>query len=183
LIAAAFAVGHYTRKLPDARAIRFSFAPPFKTASLNVAASPDGTHIAFTGIYGDMGLWLSSIDSTTTEKLPVGDEAVSTFWSPDGRALGFISPDGQIRRLNLSALFKKSGVKKRARPPVSTHPRYAASGAGRHVRAGGRHPGQQPGGKGRQDNTDRLMMAHFQSASVTGQVTKNSHEKTGAVKS
>jgi len=104
LIAAAFAVGHYTRKPPDAAAIRFSFAPPFKTASLNVAASPDGTHIAFTGIYGDMGLWLSSIDSTTTEKLPVGDEAVSTFWSPDGRSLGFISPDGQIRRLNLASI-------------------------------------------------------------------------------
>jgi serine/threonine-protein kinase len=104
LIAAAFAVGHYTRKLPAAAAIRFSFAPPFKTASLNVAASPDGTQLAFTGIYGDMGLWLSSIDSTTIEKLPVGDEAVSTFWSPDGRSLGFISPDGQIRRLNLASV-------------------------------------------------------------------------------
>ena len=104
LIAAAFAVGHYTRKLPNAAAIRFSFAPPFKTASLNVAASPDGTQLAFTGIYGDMGLWLSSIDSTTTEKLPVADEAVSTFWSPDGRALGFISADGQIRRLNLASV-------------------------------------------------------------------------------
>jgi hypothetical protein len=35
--------------------------------------------------------------------------------------------------------------------------------------------------KGRQDNIDRLMMAHFQSASVTGQVTKMSHEKPGPV--
>jgi integrase len=35
--------------------------------------------------------------------------------------------------------------------------------------------------KGRQENIDRLMMAHFQSASVTGQVTKMSHEKTRPV--
>lgn len=35
--------------------------------------------------------------------------------------------------------------------------------------------------KGRQDNIDRLMMAHFQSAAVTSQVAKMSHEKTGAV--
>jgi Tol biopolymer transport system component len=104
LIATAFAVGHYTRRIPDAPVIRFSLAPPFKTASLNVASSPDGAHMAFTGIYGDMGLWLSSIDSTTIEKLPVGEEAVSTFWSPDGRSLGFISPDGQIRRLNLGSV-------------------------------------------------------------------------------
>jgi serine/threonine protein kinase len=101
LIAAAFAVGHYTRKIPDAAAIRFSFAPPFKSPSLNVAVSPDGKHIALTGIYGAMGLWLSSIDSSTIEKLPVTEEAVSVFWSPDGRSLGFLSSDGRVRRLSL----------------------------------------------------------------------------------
>ena len=34
--------------------------------------------------------------------------------------------------------------------------------------------------KGRQDNIDRLMLAHFGTA-VTNPVTKKSHEKTGAV--
>ena len=34
---------------------------------------------------------------------------------------------------------------------------------------------------GRQDNIDRLMMAHFQSAAVTNPVTRESHEKLGAV--
>jgi predicted transcriptional regulator len=33
--------------------------------------------------------------------------------------------------------------------------------------------------KGRQANIDRLMFAHFESASVTNPVTKKSHEKWG----
>src|SRR5579871_6772687 len=104
MIAAGFAIGHYTRRAPDARPLRFSFAPPFQSPSLNVAVSPDGTHIAFTGIYGGLGLWPSSIDSSTTEKLPVGDDAVSIFWSPDGRSLGFLSPDGRVQRLNMASV-------------------------------------------------------------------------------
>jgi hypothetical protein len=35
--------------------------------------------------------------------------------------------------------------------------------------------------KGRQNNINRLMLAHFQTASVTNPVTNLSHEKTGAV--
>ncbi len=101
LIGVAFAVGHYTRRPPGARTLRFSFAPPFKSPSLNLTVSPDGTHIAFTGIYGGMGLWLSSIDSSTIEKLPVPEEAASLFWSPDGRSLGFISSDGRLQRLSI----------------------------------------------------------------------------------
>ncbi len=104
LIAAAFAAGHFTRRIPDAAAIRFSFAPPFKSHGVEVAVSPDGTRIAFTGVYGAMGLWLSSIDSSTTEKLSVTEDALSPFWSPDGRSLGFISADGQVRRLNLGSI-------------------------------------------------------------------------------
>jgi len=49
--------------------------------------------------------------------------------------------------------------------------RYVTAGAG----------GDRGAAKGRQDNIDRLMMAHFQSASITGEVTKMSHEKMGAV--
>jgi len=35
--------------------------------------------------------------------------------------------------------------------------------------------------EGRQANIDRLMMGHFQTAGVTNPVTRQSHEKTGAV--
>src|SRR5580700_1100417 len=100
LMAAAFAAGHYTRRLPDARVIRFSFAPPFKTHVVNLAVSPDGARIAFSGIDEDSHLWLSSIDSSNAQKLAGTDSAMSPFWSPDGRSLGFVS-DGRLQRLNL----------------------------------------------------------------------------------
>jgi len=102
LIAAAFAAGHYTRRLPDARVVRFSFAPPFKTHSINLAVSPDGTRIAASGIDEDHDLWLSSIDSSNPQKLPGTEGAMSLFWSPDGRSLGFVS-GGVLQRLNLDS--------------------------------------------------------------------------------
>ncbi|HLY17943.1 MAG TPA: protein kinase [Bryobacteraceae bacterium] len=102
LMAAAFAAGHYTRKLPDARAIRFSFAPPFKTHAINLALSPDGTRIASSGIDEDHHLWLSSIDSSNAQKQPGTEGAMSLFWSPDGRSVGFVS-GGVLQRLNLDS--------------------------------------------------------------------------------
>jgi hypothetical protein len=102
LIAAAFAVGHYTRRLPDARVIRFSYSPPFKTHAINLAVSPDGTRIAASGIDEDHHLWLRAIDSSNAQKLPGTEGAMSPFWSPDGRSLGFIS-GGALQRLNLDS--------------------------------------------------------------------------------
>lgn len=99
LIAAAFAVGYYTRQLPDARVVRFSFAPPFKTGAINLAVSPDGTRIASSGIDEDHHLWLSSIDSSNAQKLSGTEGAMSLFWSPDGRSLGFVS-GGVLQKLN-----------------------------------------------------------------------------------
>ena len=102
LIAAAFAAGHYTRQLPDARVVRFSFAPPFKTHAINLAVSPDGTRIASSGIGEDHHLWLSSIDSSNAQKLASTEGAMSPFWSPDGRSLGFVA-GGALQRLNLDS--------------------------------------------------------------------------------
>jgi serine/threonine protein kinase len=102
LIAAAFGAGYYTRQPPDARVVRFSFAPPFKSHSINLAVSPDGTRIASSGIDEDHHLWLSSIDSSNAQKLPATEGAMSPFWSPDGRSLAFVS-DGMLQRLNLDS--------------------------------------------------------------------------------
>ena len=102
LMAAAFAVGHYTRQLPDARLVRFSYAPPFKTHAINLAVSPDGTRLASSGIDEDHHLWLSSIDASNPQKLSGTEAAMSPFWSPDGRSLGFIS-GGVLQRLNLDS--------------------------------------------------------------------------------
>ena len=100
LMAAVFAAGHYTHTAPPAGAIRFSFTPPFKAQAINLAISPDGTRIAYSGHREGNFLWLSSIDSSNAQKIPGTDGAGSPFWSPDGRSLGFIV-NGRMRRLSV----------------------------------------------------------------------------------
>jgi integrase len=95
-----------------------------------------------------------------------------------------------IAERTLSAVFKKSGVK-----GAHAH-RYRHTLATRLLGQGATFEevadilGNSPGvvrkhygkwSKGRQNNIDRLMMAHFQTASVTNPVTNLSHEKTRPV--
>ena len=90
----------------------------------------------------------------------------------------------------LSAVFKKSGVKNahahRYRHTLAT--RLLEQGAtmeqvadilGNSPDVVRRHYAKWS--RGRQANIDRLMMAHFQTAGVTNPVTRQSHEKMGAV--
>jgi integrase len=89
----------------------------------------------------------------------------------------------------LGAVFKKSGVKNahahRYRHTLAT--RLLEQGAtfeqvadilGNSPAVVRKHYGKWS--KGRQDNIDRLMMAHFQSGPVTVPVTRESHENFGA---
>jgi integrase len=95
-----------------------------------------------------------------------------------------------IAERTLAAVFKKSGVK-----GAHAH-RYRHTLATRLLEQGATFEevadilGNSPGvvrrhygkwSKGRQANIDRLMMAHFQTAGVTNPVTRQSHEKMGAV--
>ena len=95
-----------------------------------------------------------------------------------------------IAERTLGAVFKKSGVKKahahRYRHTLAT--RLLGAGAsfqevadilGNTAEIVRKHYGKWS--QGRQDNIDRLMMAHFQSAAFTKPVTKMSHKKMGAV--
>jgi len=88
------------------------------------------------------------------------------------------------------AVFKKSGVKNahahRYRHTLAT--RLLAQGAtfqevadilGNTAEIVRKHYGKWA--KGRQDNIDRLMIAHFETAPVTVPVTRQSHEKTEPV--
>jgi len=87
-------------------------------------------------------------------------------------------------------VFQKSGVKKahahRFRHTLAT--RLLAEGAtfeqvadilGNSPAVVRKHYGKWA--KGRQDNIDRLTMAHFQTTPATFPATKKSHEKTEAV--
>ncbi len=95
-----------------------------------------------------------------------------------------------IAERTLSAVFKKSGVKNahahRYRHTLAT--RLLAEGATFELVADilgntpdivRKHYGKWS--KGRQDNIDRLMIAHFRTAPVTVPVTPQSHEKTEPV--
>jgi integrase len=95
-----------------------------------------------------------------------------------------------IAERTLAAVFKKSGVKDahahRYRHTLAT--RLLEKGAtfeqvadilGNSPDVVRRHYGKWS--KGRQANIDRLMMAHFRTAGVTNPVTRQSHEKMGAV--
>jgi integrase len=95
-----------------------------------------------------------------------------------------------IAERTLSAVFKKSGVKDahahRYRHTLAT--RLLGEGAtfeqvadilGNSPEVVRKHYGKWS--KGRQANIDRLMMAHFQTASTASQVTKKSQSETGAV--
>ena len=96
-----FASAYYTRRVPDRVVTRFSFAPPFKADTVDVAVSPDGRRIAFVS-EGPLASapWLRSVDSYNAEQL--GTElAFRPFWSPDGRSLGFVNGKG-LRRLEPS---------------------------------------------------------------------------------
>jgi site-specific recombinase XerD len=95
-----------------------------------------------------------------------------------------------IAERTLSAVFKKSGVKNahahRYRHTLAT--RLLEQGAtfeqvadilGNSPAVVRKHYGKWA--KGRQDNIDRLMFAHFRTASATFPVTKKSHEDSGVV--
>jgi site-specific recombinase XerD len=95
-----------------------------------------------------------------------------------------------IAERTLAAVFDKSGVKNahahRYRHTLAT--RLLEQGAtfeqvgdilGNSPAVVRKHDGKWS--KGRQANIDRLMMTHFQTACVTNPVTRQSHEKTGAV--
>jgi serine/threonine protein kinase/Tol biopolymer transport system component len=66
------------------------------------ALSPDGRQIAFCAPdkSGAPMLWVRSFDSPLPRALPGTGFALSVFWSPDGRSLGFW--DGKLKRVDLA---------------------------------------------------------------------------------
>ena len=91
--------------------IRFAIPPPpgnrFGSKVPDVeatylAVSPDGSQLAFvaTDRAGISRLWLRPLAGLEARALNGTDNAISAFWSPDGRSLAFFA-DGKLKRLNL----------------------------------------------------------------------------------
>ena len=66
------------------------------------AISPDGQHLVYAAFGGGpRRLWLRSFDSLVARPLPGTEGAGLPFWSPDGLAIGFFTPD-KLKRVSPS---------------------------------------------------------------------------------
>ena len=74
------------------------FAPPgtqFPRGTAEIAIAPDGSGVVFVAVAasGARQLWLRRFDAAETALLVGTDGAHNPFWSPDGRWIGFFTPD------------------------------------------------------------------------------------------
>jgi len=86
---------------PEQRVVRFEILPPENdrfAGDDTPVVSPDGTQIVFSA--GNRGaLFLRTLDSQSTRKLPGTEGGHMPFWSPDGRSLGFFA-NGKLKKMS-----------------------------------------------------------------------------------
>ena len=107
-VAAAIAVmAPFERALREST--RFIVSPPPGTtipvaeSRTRIAISPDGRRLAMVGVQqGRQQIWIRSLDSVTSRTARLAPRAaISPFWSPDSRFVGFFSPgDGALKKID-----------------------------------------------------------------------------------
>ncbi|MBI4265380.1 MAG: serine/threonine-protein kinase [Acidobacteria bacterium] len=66
------------------------------------AMSPDARHVVFQATTdGQTQLWLRSLDAEEARPIPGTTGAISPFWSPDSRAIGFFA-DQKLKRIDMA---------------------------------------------------------------------------------
>src|SRR5262249_39693795 len=65
--------------------------PPRTSRATNVTLSPEGKRVAFiaTNAEGKRLLWIRPLNSLVAQPLEATEDAVSPFWSPDGRFIAY----------------------------------------------------------------------------------------------
>jgi eukaryotic-like serine/threonine-protein kinase len=115
-VVAALALGafaYFHRAPEEAQAVRFLISPPDTwslpprgstgAVTLPLSVSPDGRRIAFVArsAEGKYLLWVRPLDTLTAQALVGTDGALSPFWSPDSRFLGFFA-GGKLKKIEVS---------------------------------------------------------------------------------
>ena len=105
LLAALPFVIAYLRSTPTRPNVVRSIIPPPENAHLmsfnNMAVSPDGLRLAFVaiGANGVQSLWLRPLGALSAQPLAGTEGAISPFWSPDSRFIGFFA-NGKLKRID-----------------------------------------------------------------------------------
>jgi Tol biopolymer transport system component len=108
-VVAAFALGLaavsllYFRAAPAEARLTYSTVSPPENDSADWNApvpSPDGRLIVL-WTSGKDRLWVRRFDSPAWQPLPGTEHAISPFWSPDSRSLGFFA-DGKLKRIEIA---------------------------------------------------------------------------------
>jgi Tol biopolymer transport system component len=77
---------------------------PFGEQRTRLALSPDGRTLAFVAFNeGDLQIWVQPLESLVARPVPGTEGAVSPFWSPDNRYVGFFTPvTGELKKIDVS---------------------------------------------------------------------------------
>jgi serine/threonine protein kinase len=109
VVAVAIATGMFRRPPQPAELSQFLVTPPTGSVlavlenSTRIAVSPDGRHLAYTATTdGREQLFVRSFESTTARPLGT-DEAMSPFWSPDSRFVGYFAPQAsELKKIEIT---------------------------------------------------------------------------------
>jgi len=106
-LAAVLAWPRVPRGATDGRLLRFSVAIPrgtsFQSSEIfaNSAISPDGTRLVVRGRrHGRSFLYVQPLDAFGATPLSGTEDAISPFWSPDGRFIGFFA-GGKLKKVSI----------------------------------------------------------------------------------
>ncbi len=92
----------WSKAQPSAQTSRFEVAIPENvTFAQYVSVSPDGRKLAFNATGEKGGLWIRDLDALEWRQLPGTENAVSPFWSPDSKYLGF-GVQSQLKKIDVA---------------------------------------------------------------------------------